>query len=557
LFFNVPLLTNDKRINLFKCVILPSISLSIIALISTNQILWVTSSIHHFYIELFGTIFAGILAFYYISRAYTLTDRFSLFIGIGFLVNTLIDLFHVIVSILNMDDILFLKYFIPQTWVAGRLFLSAMLAIAIFKYTSFSSVDSYTDTQQKQQQQQISLVKKNENILSLSLLLYLIIVTLFVSILAISSLFVFFPFSVVDNIPIHRPYELFPLALFSISLYYFYKNSTYKNKDVFYTSLAVSIVFDIFGQIIMSYSAHPFDTSHNIAHVLKDASYFINIIGFALSSVQYNSRLREKNELLNQQYQKMKESEKVKSTFINIVAHEFRNPVQPIIGLADVMSSKLKDEEHRELLEIIMRNANRLKRLTNNLLDVTKIESQSLELDKEKLNLNDLILEVLKDYVDKQKTQMVKIVYDFKNIDDVIIEADRDRVAQVICNLLDNALKFTQASQMIFLIVDKKKDKEEGKEQVIVSVKDTGNGISKEVLPNLFSKFTTGDSSSGTGLGLYICKNIIQAHEGKIWAENEPDGKGAIFRFALPVISYINPNNNKNNNSSKLEHFQR
>jgi signal transduction histidine kinase len=555
LLFNFPLLTNDKTINLFKCIILPSISLLIIALISTNQILWITSSIHHFYIELFGTIFAGILAFYYLSRAYTLTERFSLFIGIGFLVNTLIDLFHVIVSILNMDDILFLKYFIPQTWVAGRLFLSAMLAIAIFKYTSFSSVNS--DTQQKQQQ--ISLGKKNQNILSLSVLLYLIIVVLFVSIVAISSLFVVFPFSVVDNIPIHRPYEIFALALFLVSLYFFYKNGIYKNKDVFYTSLAVSIVVDIFGQIIMSYSAHPFDTSHNIAHVLKDASYFINIIGLALSSIQYNSRLRENNELLNQQYQKVKESEKTKSAFINIVAHEFRNPVQPIIGLADVMYSKVKDEEHRELLEIIMRNANRLKRLTNNLLDVTKIDSQSLALEKEKLNLNDLILEVLKDYVDKQKTQMVKIVYDFKNIDDVIIEADRDRVAQVICNLLDNALKFTKASQMIFLIVDKKKDKEEGKEQVIVSVKDTGNGISKEILPKLFSKFTTGSSSSGTGLGLYICKNIIQAHEGKIWAENEPDGKGAIFRFALPVLSYINANNNNNNNnnSSKLEHFQR
>jgi signal transduction histidine kinase len=552
LLFNFPLLTNDKTINLLKCIILPSIFLLIIALISTNQILWITSSIHHFYIELFGTIFAGILAFYYISRAYTLTERFSLFIGIGFLVNTLIDLFHVIVSILNMDDILFLKYFIPQTWVAGRLFLSAMLAIAIFKYTSFSCVNS--DTQQKQQQ--ISLGKKNQNILSVSVLLYLIIVILFVSIVAISSLFVVFPFSVIDNIPIHRPYEIFALALFLVSLYYFYKNGIYKNKDVFYTSLAVSIIVDIFGQIIMSYSVHPFDTSHNIAHVLKDASYFINIIGLALSSIQYNSRLRENNELLNQQYQKVKESEKTKSAFINIVAHEFRNPVQPIIGLADVMYSKVKDEEQRELLEIIMRNANRLKRLTNNLLDVTKIDSQSLALEKEKLNLNDLILEVLKDYVDKQKTQMVKIVYDFKNIDDVIIEADRDRVAQVICNLLDNALKFTKTSQMIFLIVDKKNDKEEGKEQVIVSVKDTGNGISKEILPKLFSKFTTGSSSSGTGLGLYICKNIIQAHEGKIWAENEPDGKGAIFRFALPVLSYINPNNN-NNNSSKLEHFQK
>src|ERR687898_3463699 len=209
LLFNFPLLTNDKTFNLLKCIILPSIFLLIIALISTNQILWITSSIHHFYIELFGTIFAGILAFYYISRAYTLTERFSLFIGIGFLVNTLIDLFHVIVSILNMDDILFLKYFIPQTWVAGRLFLSAMLAIAIFKYTSFSSVNS--DTQQKQQQ--ISLGTKNQNLLSVSVLLYLIIViTLLVSIVAISSLFVVFPFSVIDDIPIHRLYETFPLA---------------------------------------------------------------------------------------------------------------------------------------------------------------------------------------------------------------------------------------------------------------------------------------------------------------------------------------------------------
>ena len=559
LLFNFPLLNNDKRIHLFKYIILPSIYLSVIALISTNQLLWVTSSIHHFYIELFGAILAGILAFYYISRARTLNDKFSLFIGIGFLVNALIDLFHVIVSILNIDDILFLKYFIPQTWFAGRLFLSAMLAIAIVKYPSFLYVNSNIHRQQ-QEQQQISSQQNNKYKLSKSILLYLIAVTLFSSILAISSFYVIFPFSVIDNIPIHRPYELFPLGLLLISLCYFYKNKIYKNKDVFYTSLVVSIVFDIFGQITMSYSANQFDTSHNIAHILKDVGYFINVIGLALSSIQYNMKLRESNELLNkqnkllnQQYEKVKESEKMKDEVINIVAHEFRTPIQPIIGLADVMYSKVKDGEHRELLEIILRNANRLKRLTDNLLDVTIIESQSLELDKEKLNLNDLILEVLKDYVDKQKTQMVKIVYDFKNIDDVIIEADRDRVAQVICNLLDNAFKFTKASQMIFLIVDKKKDTEEGKEQVIVSVKDTGNGISKEVLPKLFSKFTTGGSSSGTGLGLYICKNIIQAHEGKIWAENEPDGKGAIFRFALPVLSYINPNNN---NSSKLEHFQ-
>ena len=530
---NSLLKTNDKTSHILKYILIPSISLSIIALISVNPSLWVTSSIHHFYVELFGAILAGILAFYYISRAYTLTDRFSIFIGIGFLVNTLIDLFHVIVSILNTDDIVFLKYFIPQTWFAGRLFLSAMLAIAIVKYTSYLSVIS--NIQQKQQQ--ISLGKKNENILSLSVLLYLIIVTLFVSIVAISSLFVVFPFSVIDDIPIHRLYETFPLVLFLLSLYYFYKNKIYKNKDIFYTSLVISIVFDIFGQIIMSYSALQFDTAHNIAHVLKDAGYFINVIGLALSSIQYNIRLRESNEKLIQQYKKIKESEKMKEEFINIAAHELRTPIQPIIGLTDIIYSKIKDKEQHELLEIVMRNANRLKRLTDNLLDVTKIEGKSLMLKKEKLNLNILISEVLKEYGKKVvKQQMVKILYDFKYIDDIIVEADPDRLDQVIRNLVDNALKFTSLynNQIIFVSVDKKKE-EEGKEQAIISVKDSGNGISKEVLPKLFSKFTTSDSSSGTGLGLYICKNIVESHNGKIWAENNSDGKGAIFRFTLPI----------------------
>jgi signal transduction histidine kinase len=485
--------TNDKTFHIFTYIILPSITLSIIALVSTNQSLWVTSPRDHFYFELFGTILAGILAFYYLSRAQTLNDKFSLFIGIGFLVNALIDLLHATVSLLNMNDILFLKYFIPQTWFAGRLFLSAMLFIAIVKYVSFSSI--YPSTQQLQQQQKSSNMntnKNNENKLSRLLLLYLIIVTLFSSVLAISSLYVILPFSVIDNIPIHRPYELFPLALFLISLYYFYKNEIYKNKDIFYTSLVISIVLDIFGQIIMSSSAQHFDTAHNMAHVLKDAGYFINIIGLALSSIQYNirlresnDRLRESNELLTIQYEKVKESEKMQKEFINIAAHELRNPIQPILGLTEAIYSNVKDEKQLEILEVIIRNAKRLKRLTDNLLDITKIESQSLMLNKEKFNLNILMSEFLKDYVDKQKKQQkVKIVYDFKHKEDIIIEADRDRLVQVIHNLLDNALKFTTHNQqMIFVIIDKKKEGKEEDEEVIVSIKNTGEGISEKILP--------------------------------------------------------------------------
>jgi signal transduction histidine kinase len=282
----------------------------------------------------------------------------------------------------------------------------------------------------------------------------------------------------------------------------------------------------------MSYSNHHFDTAHNIAHVLKDASYFINIIGLALSGVQYNNRLRETNEILNIQYQKVKESEKMKDEFINIAAHELRTPIQPILGLSDIMYSKIKDEDQRELLDIIIRNAKRLKRLTDNVLDVTKIESQSLVFNKAKLNLNSVISDVLKEYVNKNITQETpKIVYDFKPKNDMIVEADKDRLSQVIHNLLDNALKFTYYNQMIFVIVTLNKDKE----QVTVSVKDTGEGIAEKILPNLFSKFIT-YSNTGTGLGLYICKNIIESHGGKIWAENNYDGKGATFRFTLPII---------------------
>jgi signal transduction histidine kinase len=240
--------------------------------------------------------------------------------------------------------------------------------------------------------------------------------------------------------------------------------------------------------------------------------------------------------MLTIQYEKVKASEKMKEEFINIAAHELRTPIQPILGLTDIIYSKVKDEELHELLGIIMRNAKRLQRLTNNLLDITKIESQSLLLKKEKLNLNILISEVLKDYVNKQKNQQkIEIVYDFKHKEDINIEADRDRLVQVIRNLLDNALKFTtQNQQMIFVSIDKNKEGKE-EEEVIVSVKDTGEGISDKVLYKLFTKFATSDSTTGTGLGLYICKKIIEAHGGRIWGVNNLDGKGALFKFTLPV----------------------
>ena len=124
--------------SLIKLVILPSLPLSLILAISLDPTIWISSEIHHFYIELIAVILGSALSFYYILRYRVLRDRFSLFVGIGFFISVSIDMFHVIVSYALMENISFVKYFIPQTWFAGRLFLGAMLLIAILKYSSLS-----------------------------------------------------------------------------------------------------------------------------------------------------------------------------------------------------------------------------------------------------------------------------------------------------------------------------------------------------------------------------------------------------------------------------------
>src|SRR5919199_859654 len=400
-------LLHSKYEILIKYTLVPSIPLSIIAILSINPNTWVTSEIHHFYIELIAVILAAVLAFYYILRARTLNDNFSLFIGIGFLTSTLIDLLHVIVAYVAFDNPILLKYFIPQTWFAGRIFLSAMLVMAIVKFSTLSQPllrkeDKYEEQKIKGQGEglQQQLPKK----LQKTVVVYITILAILAASVAISSLFLVFPASVVDDYSIHRPYEIPSLVLFTIALFYFYKKQLYKRKDAFYKGLLGYLVVDIFSQIIMSYSAASFDTAHNVAHVLKDAGYFINIIALALSCIQYNEmlkqsndRLKEREELIRIQFEKLKESDKMKDEFINVAAHELRTPLQPILGLTEVLRSKIKDSKQQELLDVVIRNAKRSQRLTNDILDVTKIESKSLNLNKEQFNLNDIIINTITD----------------------------------------------------------------------------------------------------------------------------------------------------------------
>ena len=532
-----------KYDTLIKYTLVPSIPLSIIAILCINPGTWVLSEIHHFYIELFAVLLAAILSFYYIARARTLSDKFSLFIGIGFLANALIDLLHVVISFTYMNEFMFLKYFIPQTWFAGRIFLGAMFVIAIAGYPLLSSVTRKPNggILAEPEDQTVERPEKIPKVLVWSL----VILTVAAGGVAISSLFVVFPGSVLDDFSLHRPYEIPPLALFVVALLYFYKNELYRKSDVFYKGVLAAIVIDIFGQIIMSYSTTSFDTAHNTAHVLKDAAYFVNIIGLALSSISYNAKLKEANknliereEVIRSQYEKLKESDRMKDEFVNIAAHELRTPIQPILGLSEIIRPKVNAED-REYVDVIVRNAKRLQRLTEEILDVTKIESHSLKLKKEEFNLKDVIENCINDEIvnkhsNSDKEKKPKILYQPK---DIPLNADRIRISQVISNLLSNAIKFTPGGTISIvsgLNSNSSKDNNDSDNEAIVNIKDNGHGIDQEMLPKLFSKFAT-KSFAGTGLGLFICKSIIEAHGGSIWAENNPDGKGATFSFTLPL----------------------
>jgi two-component system, OmpR family, sensor histidine kinase VicK len=249
------------------------------------------------------------------------------------------------------------------------------------------------------------------------------------------------------------------------------------------------------------------------------------------------------------EYERLKEVQKMKDEFINVAAHELRTPIQPILGLSELVRSKLKveDGELMQFLDIITRNAKRLQQLTEDILDVTKIESQSLKLNKEKFDINNKILNVIKD-VEKQISDSNKLKLLFiEPREPIFIDADKGRIYQVIANLLNNAIKFTKEGTILVSVRmtqkkgGNKEEKEEGRDygssssrHVIVSVKDSGAGIDPEILPRLCTKFAT-KSDKGTGLGLYISKSIIEAHGGKIWAENNSDGKGATFTFSLPI----------------------
>jgi two-component system, OmpR family, sensor histidine kinase VicK len=284
--------------------------------------------------------------------------------------------------------------------------------------------------------------------------------------------------------------------------------------------------------------------------------------------------LSKQNQLYKQlkdAYQKVENTNAMQREFINVAAHELRTPIQSVLGYTELLLEDEGDERKKLSLAAIVHNSERLQKLASDILDIARIESNTFQLNKKSLNLNSAISNIVKDHgkrLEQRKARDITGLLSNVNVnsnknnsndkametilvfqskvkqgEDIFVQADEERLAQVICNILDNAFKFTDSYGSITVTLEKQEAQsqlrigehtEQTQRHAIITIKDTGTGIDPEILPRLFSKFAT-KSHKGTGLGLYISKNIVESHGGRILAENNTDGKGATFTITLPL----------------------
>lgn len=313
------------------------------------------------------------------------------------------------------------------------------------------------------------------------------------------------------------------------------------------------------------------DSRDDIQEALRSAVYS-NTKSAAISYVAIFESLWKQVELIDQVNslcKQLKDQQTDQREFISIAAHELRAPIQPILGLAEVLKSRqeVQMEKQRELLSVIIRNAKRLKELTENILDITRIENKSLELQKEPLDIDEIVIGVFNDALDESEfSRNIRLVYNHnknRKFDSALspshsessiafgsagkgsslsVKADRSRLTQVMTNLVGNAIKYSDTGDTVTVSVSeenslhdlKRHGNGKGNKVLLVRIEDTGKGIDPEIMPRLFKKFAS-KSEKGMGLGLFISKNIVEAHGGEIWADTPGKEKGATFSFTIPI----------------------
>ncbi|MDE1770453.1 MAG: HAMP domain-containing histidine kinase [Thaumarchaeota archaeon] len=256
--------------------------------------------------------------------------------------------------------------------------------------------------------------------------------------------------------------------------------------------------------------------------------YFLNLINKDLIK-----EVIRKTKSLQKANKKLEKMNILKDDFINIASHELKSPLHPIYGFVELAQNG--DIGKDEALAGISKQAHQLEEVANRILDISRIDNGILQLSYEKFNLSDLLTEIASSY---RLNLNEKMSFELNTEKGIEVEADRVRIGQVLRNLLNNSLKFTKYGKIIIAIQHNLQ-----KNIVEVSIKDSGTGIHPDILPNLFNKFVTRgpktESWNGNGLGLYLCKGIINAHGGHILAYNN-NNSGATIKFSIPIMRHIN-----------------
>lgn len=310
------------------------------------------------------------------------------------------------------------------------------------------------------------------------------------------------------------------------------------------------------------YISTPHSLASNVGYLINQQKNFSTIViivvgsmafGIAFLILSWNKRLEgavesrtvelkktnvsliESNSLLASANKQLEIHDNMQKEFINVAAHELRTPIMPILGEAELIENDISDNEFarisKEQVSSIIRNAKRLDRLAADILDVTNIEGKSLKLNKTAFDVDEILSQLVTEYSrqiqnDVTKNKRIKIFYEPLHVK---IFADKYRIAQVISNMINNAIKFTD--QGLITIIGNVNSTE-----LTLQISDTGKGIDNEIINRLFDKFVS-RSEQGTGLGLFISKNIIESHGGRIIGFNNENGTGATFVFTLPLDS--------------------
>ncbi|MCH7782261.1 hypothetical protein IID62_04275 [candidate division KSB1 bacterium] len=459
----------------------------------------------HGIIEMVGSLMGLIAGISLITRFYNLGNRFQLYIGLAFFINGSEDFIHGLLSFSSVrwlgGPASSLVQFIPGTYVTGRLLMGVILIIGLIIPVWMGKAKN---------------LKKE----TLWTIIVTVIITMVVTIIAFM---IPLPNFVYQDRLISRPIDFLSAIVLAVAFIGFViKYLNERSRLIWWIALSIGI--NVVGQVIMSFSKELYDPYFDIAHTYKVLGYFVPLLGFSFYQISIILELRQAEE-------ELRSLDQMKNNFVASVSHELRTPLTSIKGsigllLADY-AGKI-DKEAREFLDICYANTERLIRIINDLLDLSKFEEKKKELKMEEFDIADLINEVIVSLKPLANAHSSRLVSDLTGKNTII--ADRDKIAQVLINLISNGIKFSGGGDIA--VSSHKNNK-----GINIIVSDSGDPISKDNREKIFDKFVQVDNSpsrkiGGTGLGLSISKAIITMHNGKIWVESNE--KGNKFNFTIP-----------------------